>query len=184
MSVAVWAILGVLAALLLVLALAMATPLRLELSLRKGTAWHYNAALRPFGKYGPRITIRGPKNKRPKKTGKARRKQVKSRFRPKRIIPAGLKLFNDILHRIYVSRAQLDVRFGLGDPGETGQLYGMLAPLIYGPTALPGVRLKVEPVFDDRPTFTGCAEMYVSVVPASIIAPAIRFGWRAFGPSR
>ena len=36
MSVAVWAILGVLAALLLVLALAMATPLRLELSLRKG----------------------------------------------------------------------------------------------------------------------------------------------------
>ncbi|MFQ6548471.1 hypothetical protein AADZ90_010960 [Aestuariibius sp. 2305UL40-4] len=181
MSIAALIGVGVLAASFLVLALAMVMPLRLEVSLQKEVEWRYDASLRPFGRYGPRIDLRSRTKADPKKSEKPAAKPEKRTFGAQRIIPAGLRFIEDLLQHIRIRRASLDARFSLGDPGETGQAFGLLAPLIYGMSASPIVRFDIEPVFDDRPALSGRAEVDLSVVPASLVGPAVRFWWHAFG---
>ena len=49
---------------------------------------------------------------------------------------------------MHIDAASLDMGFGLVDPGETGQAFGLMTPLSDGTSAMPKVRIHVEPVFD------------------------------------
>lgn len=174
------AALGVLLAALLVgIVLVLVSPLRIELVLRKDTALAFTAALRPLCGFGPRVRLSG----RRKPPAEAEKPGRKRRYDPRRLVHAVGRLAAAVLRRIRVRSLILDAKFGSGDPAETGQLYGMLAPLVYG--SLPARRLQVSltPVFD-RAVLSGRAELDVSVVPAALIGPAVRFGWDAFGPVR
>ncbi len=100
-----------------------------------------------------------------------------------RIAQAAIRLVTELMATVRFETASLNLRFGLGDPAETGQLYGQLTPLVYSASGCPRVRIDVEPIFDEA-TLTGRAALDLSVVPARLIAPFLRFGWSAFGPTR
>ncbi|UWQ27139.1 DUF2953 domain-containing protein (plasmid) [Leisingera aquaemixtae] len=168
-----------LAALLGLTVLVLVLPLRIELVLRKEAGLSFSAALRPFGGIGPRIRLSG--RRKPPET--AQEPGRKRRYDPRRLAPAAGRLAAAVLRRIRIRALVLDAKFGLGDPAETGQLYGMLAPLVYGTLPARRLQVAVQPVFD-RAELSGRAELDVTVVPAALIVPAVRFGWDAFGPVR
>ena len=184
MAIAFTIFFWLLVAILAVIVLALVTPLRIELSVIKGDAWQLSAALRPFGRFGPKIpmskgmkeTETAPKSKRVrhKKWGKWTRN-------PQRIGRAALRLVTDLIQCVRLNAATVDLTFGLGDPGKTGQLFGLMAPLIYGPSFGERVNLSVVPAFD-RTVLTGSLAVELSFIPASLLAPTARFGWTAFGP--
>jgi hypothetical protein len=176
-----WLLIVSLALLLAVLV----TPFRVELMVTKKETWHYRAVWRLFGRFGPRVAIFGRKmavKETPKQT---QHREVKSKrpADPIRSARAFVRLGSDVLRRIKIDAARLDLCFGTGDPAETGRVFGMLTPLIYGSAASPRMALKVEPDFDQT-ILKGRAELDLSIVPARLLVPAARFGWSAFGPSR
>ncbi len=188
MAAALTILIWLLAVFLLLVILAIAMPLRIELVLRKDLQWRYLAALRPYGRFGPRIVLsnRKKKSKAEKTITTKKKKGMGSRFlrsNPRAILQAVVRLVADIFHSVHFHQATLDAKFGLDDPSETGQAFGMLAPVIYGSAPCHRVRMNVEPVFDHA-TLTGTARLDLSLIPAALLAAAVRFGWRIFGPFR
>lgn len=176
----------------LLLLVAFASPLRIEVRASFGEVQRYSVALRPFGRVGPRLAVvdstrppgahkeTGPKKKQKEKTPKNRRR---TRRDPARIFGAVVRLVPAIVGKFSVDRLALDMRFGAEDPAETGQIFGVLTPFVYGTWGMRRFDLKVEPVFD-RAVLDGDAALDVQMTPARLIPPLIRFGWSAFGPSR
>ncbi len=98
-----------------------------------------------------------------------------------RMAKARVTFIVDVLNRVKFHHIELSAQFDMGDVSETGQTFGQLAPLIYGCSAIPAGSIDIKPLFNNRPFLSGHAEMGLSVVPASLVAPAIRLGWRVFG---
>ncbi|MDF0601521.1 DUF2953 domain-containing protein [Psychromarinibacter sp. C21-152] len=119
------------------------------------------------------------------KPGRRRKRGTSGKRRGRRMIRAAPRLLQDLLRQVRIERLDLDGCFGLGDPAETGQVFGMLAPLAYGGGWMlgPGARLAVTPVFD-RACLEGRGDVMVAVVPLALVPPAIRFAWAVFGPRR
>ncbi|MFW8595065.1 DUF2953 domain-containing protein [Cribrihabitans neustonicus] len=176
-------LIGGLALLIGFFALLLFTPLHLELMVQNETCLAFKAAFRPCGGFGPRLTL--SRRGRPDQSAKTRRKRGRRRggtgARPLRVAAAALWLAAEILRRVHICKLVAEGTFGTGDPAETGQLFGLLAPLIYAPAWSRRLRFEVEPDFS-RACFSGRAELVLSVVPVALLGPAARFGWRAFGP--
>lgn len=123
--------------------------------------------------------------KRKKEKRKAPRKPKDKDHPPSdaraRMLRNAPRLLHDWLGRFHFKRLNVRGVFGLGDPVETGTLYGMLCPLIYA--IPPGSRVDVAltPSFE-RPCLEGRFEAAVSVVPAALLISALQFLWRSFGP--
>lgn len=169
-------------------------PLRLDLALRKQEIWTYSAALRPFAGIGPRILLAGShkqRNSRHRGAEPKKRASVVKRGKaghiwqgePFGVMREATRFLLCLLRRIRVDRARIDLTFGLGDPAETGQAFGLLAPIIYGTCAERRMQVRVEPEFD-KAVLRGCADLSVSLIPAFLLPPLIRFGWYVFGPVR
>jgi len=177
-----WALLALLA----VVVLALVMPLRLELHVSRETSLRFSAALRPFGRYGPRILLSDGQDQ-PKAPKKPRRKKRARRgfgkMQPKRFAQAAIRLVMELIGLVRVETVMLDLRFGMGDPGETGQVYGQMTPLIYGTSGISRVFVNIEPLFD-RAALAGRTVLDLSLVPARVVLPFVRFGWAAFGPAR
>lgn len=186
MSVVLSIVLWLLAFVCLVVVLAVVLPLRLELEVHKKAEWRVVAAIRLFGRYGPRIPIKKgpprPKIEKPHKE-KSRKKRRSSSRDPRALASAGLRFVIDLLGCIRVGRLNVHAHFGLGDPAMTGEAFGMLSPLMYAAPAFPGVQVHVVPDFD-RTVLTGAADIAFSVVPIRLFGPVIRLGWHLFGPVR
>jgi hypothetical protein len=180
LTVVIW----VLVATVFLLLLALAMPLRLELQVTREEAVQFTAALRPFGRFGPRIAF-SDRSKTPKqhKTSKKPAERSRWKLNPKRMARAAIHLAGDLIGCVRFEAATVDVRFGLGDPAETGQVYGQMTPLIYGTSGLPRVHVNVRPEFGDA-VLKGRAALDVSLIPLYIFPPFVRFAWTAFGPSR
>lgn len=174
------------AGLLLLLAVLM-SPLRFELRASLGEAPAYRVAVRLFGRAGPRLTVVDsdrPRRKRPLKPGrKTRRRAQKSVRDPARLLAAAARLLAELFSKLSVERLSLDLRFGVDDPAETGQIFGALTPFIYGTKGSGNVALTLEPVFDQA-VLDGRAALDLHLTPARLILPLVRFGWAAFGPRR
>ncbi len=125
------------------------------------------------------------KPERPKTHKKRRTKARASPRTLRRMLRAGPDLLIGMLRQIRVERFLVECRFGLADPADTGQLFGMLAPVAYGGPWIVGrpAEVTLTPVFD-RACLDGRAEIALSVVPLRLLPPALRFGWAAFGPAR
>ncbi|NNF72409.1 MAG: DUF2953 domain-containing protein [Rhodobacteraceae bacterium] len=189
MSALVFIFVGLLAVLLGVVLLVMITPLRLELLLTKDDALRFCAALRPLGRFGPRIELTDRHREKPKEKPVTKRKKktpVVQRIRERgvhEVMNAATRLVSDIIHCVRVEKAVLDVTFGFDDPGDTGQAYGMLAPLIYTSRASDRMRVAIVPEFD-RATLQGRVALDLSLIPAMLVPPVTRFGWAIWGPVR
>ena len=186
MALALLIILYLLLAIVAVLILALVMPLRIELVVTKNDAWHLSGALRPFGRFGPRIAMSKDVDvveATPKAKPEKRKKRGGWKRKPQRIVSSAVQLVRDIIHCIRLNAATCDLTFGLGDPCDTGQAFGFMTPLIYGTSASDRVCLNVVPDFD-RAVFTGRMAVDFSFVPVALLAPVARFGWSTMGPRR
>lgn len=176
-----------LGALLFLLLAVFLTPLRIELLAVRDEALHFEFALRPLGRIGPRISLTDgsrKKKKKPKSTIKGRKKRsTRWQRNPTDIMHAVIRLLADVVKQIRIERASLDLRFGYGDPGDTGQVFGMLTPIMYGLGETGRADIRVVPVFD-RAELTGRAALDVSFIPLLMLRPFAQFGWSMIGPRR
>ena len=73
----------------------------------------------------------------------------------------------------------MSVAFGLDDPADTGLIFGLITPAVYG-LGSETCHVSVEPDFSRR-RFAGQAEVELEFTPVAVVWPAIRFGlqlWR------
>lgn len=85
-----------------------------------------------------------------------------------------LKLFREMLTVSEIKRLQARLGFGLGDPAETGQLYGMVSPMFTFMYAMPGVNFVVIPIFD-RTIFQAEISATLRIVPLRFIRAILCF---------
>ncbi len=193
-----WAVLWLLTALLLALLAVLALPIRLRLFATSAPVRRIRLELGLLGGLVPRIALvdsaraktrqRPERPRKPEKPGRParmRRRPGRARRWAGRMLRAGPDLLTGLLRQFRVERLRADCAFGLGDPAETGELFGVIGPWLYGSRwawADPGA-VRLTPVFD-RACLEGEAEAVISVVPLRLIPPAVAFGWAVWGPAR
>ena len=158
-------------------------PVHIALSWQSDPVRRTTVVLRPFGGVSPPMrvfdSIRKPRpaaERTARKTGKSPRSPRNVRGR---ILSDAVTLLRRVLGAIHFDRLHLDAEFGLGDPAETGQLFGQLCPLIYGA----GADVRLRPNFDQL-CFHGNALAQLRVTPIAVVWPFVGFFWRVFGPRR
>jgi len=137
--------------------------------------------LRPFGGVSPQIKVfdsaRKPARKAKTPSPKHHKPRNKGPAPRGNFLAEALVLLRRVFGAIHVDTFQLDAEFGLGDPAETGQLFGQLCPVIYGA----GSDITLRPNFD-MACLRGTGLARFRVTPVAVAWPFARFGWRAFGP--
>ncbi len=184
--VAVGILAGAIGAIFLLLGLVLACPLRLEVMLQKDEVWNLAAALRPFGRYGPQIPLRRSQKKLKEPEVKVKKPSAMTRAarrEPTRVASAALQFLRDVVRCVRIEEVRCHARFGCEDPADTGQVFGLLAPVLYGTAHARRLDLRIEPAFSGA-VLSGRAEVALSLIPARLLPPVIRFGWIAFGPVR
>ncbi|WP_172300073.1 DUF2953 domain-containing protein [Pseudoruegeria sp. HB172150] len=190
-----WLLLAVVLAVILVLAL----PVRLRLLAQSEPELWARMELGLFGGALPNFSVFNSAQRRQRvKTEVSASSEALSQSQPKkrtaigkksdrgmRVLRAAPRLLGGLLRRMKIERCDLDCRFGLGDPAETGQIYGLVAPVAYGSGMLFGQdnHVSVEPVFD-RACLEGRVDVTVAAIPFRLLVPALKFGWAVFGPRR
>jgi Protein of unknown function (DUF2953) len=177
MSILLWILIGAITVILAVLILPLDVTLRF--STRPGPA--VSVSLQPFsGRMRP-ITLIDTRCGRPGKHGKQDakpREKPRRRRRPDaRFLRELPRLFAGLVSAFQIVRLRMNLVFGLGDPADTGKLYGALAPLAYGLGAVPKVEIGLHPDFGDV-IFSGEVDARLRVRPVDLIKPALGFLWR------
>lgn len=85
-------------------------------------------------------------------------------------------LVADTISGIHLDHLHAEGRFGLGDPAETGQVFGQLCPLLYGPPSR-RVHLALTPDFD-RPCLEGRVDLALHLSLARLLWPAAKLALR------
>lgn len=175
-----WLIAGFLA----LVTLFMILPIRVAISLQNNPAKRATVRLRPFGGISPQIGVYDSSRKsKPKAAGtekRARRKKTKGKMRARGNFAAEIPvLIRRVLRAIQLEVLRVDADFGLGDPAETGQLFGQLCPYIYTSNG----HVNVRPDFD-KVCLRGSFIAQFRVIPIALIWPFVGFGWRVLGPLR
>ena len=87
------------------------------------------------------------------------------------------RLILRLLSRIRFHQLEIDGDLGLGDPADTGQAFGLIAPFAY---ALPHAqtRIAIRPDFAQA-RMEGRLAAEFRVTPAALLPPLARFGWQA-----
>ena len=103
-------------------------------------------------------------------------------LRTRGLVPRAMRLVRDLLGLIHVHGFRLRARYGLGDPADTGQLCGTLAPLLALASAR-GMDVRCLPEFTDA-VIDGSCSGTIAVRPLSVLALVIAFlcsppVWRA-----
>jgi hypothetical protein len=98
------------------------------------------------------------------------------------LVPSAMRLVRVLLARIHLRRFHLRARYGLGDPADTGQLSGILAPVLALASAR-GMDVRCRPEFTDA-VLDGSCSGTIAVRPLSVFAVIIAFlcspsVWRA-----
>jgi hypothetical protein len=175
------AILWSLAILASAIAVLGAMPVVCEFRLSRDPDVRFRVLLTLLGGRSPRITLAD--SSRPQRP-KAKKAPGKPHRRRKSERSSGLKmrsvndLFWQLLDCIEIRQLSVEGRFGTGDPAETGQIFGLLSPLIHGlgPICSRG-RIDLRPEFREA-----CLEGHlvgeIAVTPFRLVPPFARFGWR------
>ena len=103
-------------------------------------------------------------------------------LRTRGLMPRVMRLVRALLGRIHLRRLHLTARYGLGDPADTGQLSGMLAPVLALASAR-GMDVRCRPEFTAA-VIDGSCSGTIAVRPLSVLAVIIAFlcsppVWRA-----
>jgi hypothetical protein len=174
-----WLVLWVFAALLALLVAALSLPVRIRVNAQSSprrilvdTIW--------LGGLTPPIRVIDSDRRSAGRKTKARTKSRGLRWKPPRGIPA---LIGDVLGKFKITQLRAEGEFGFDDPADTGAVFGMLTPLIYGGPQVAGVSVDLRPVFGGR-RLAGSLSAAVEVTPAALIPPALRFAWRNLADRR
>jgi hypothetical protein len=184
-GVVFWLLLVVLA----LAVLALITPVLVSAHLSGGPRFTYFIEVRLVGWQGPQLFSRhGPRDSTlaAHKTKLSKPKQRKT-LRPKRgqlaLLRALPLLIKDVLRQIHLEELKIDLDYGLGDPADTGILSGMLMPLHHACQLPASISLKLRPDFTQS-CLRGSLTTALRVRLAAFLLPALRFVWRAYGPSQ
>ncbi len=186
MWLAVQIVVFILLALLLAISALAVLPVRFAMTGEIGAAARLRLTIGLLGGAIPALTLYDsakPGKPREKKTQKEpkRRKgwRGKGSARMAGEVPA---LLRGLLRQIELEEFRLSGRFGTGDPADTGAVFGMVSPLLYGlPTRRVSIALK--PDFDEA-CLDGRLRAALRITPITLLPPILRFAWRAFGPVR
>ena len=174
----------VIVAFVAVLVLVLVTPVRLKAQLHSAERWHYRVDAWLLGGLSPRLPLvdsrrpRKPKVRQPKP-----KRKTAGRAAPAGMAKALPRLIKELLQVVHLEELRLDAGFGLPDPADTGQLYGCLVPLQYTGFLPHQASISLRPDFTGR-SFDCELDGTARFTAAALLPPAIRFGWRAFGPGR
>ncbi len=175
-----WLCLALLAGVVLVVVL----PIHVKCLWQSDPAKQASVLLRPLGGVFPAISVydstRRTRPKRRKRAEKRRKDRDRRQFRLRRVDLSDVAdLLDRIIYAFHIERLHVDAEFGLGDPADTGQLYGQLTPFIHAS----GLHLDLRPNFAEI-CLRGTALLQFRFTLLGLIWPLIRFGWRVMGPGR
>lgn len=158
-------------------------PVDIELRLRSDQSPKLMASVRFFGGRSSPVRIFGKGKKKETPAQKHPKQKRNSWVRASALPSSILTLVKDLIGATHVIKLSVDAEFGLGDPAETGQLYGTLSPLIYGTSGFAGADIVLRPNFDHA-HLSGVLDATFRVIPIALLAPLARFGWQIFRPVR
>ena len=175
-----WLIAGFLA----LVTLFMILPVRVAMSLQNDPANRATVLVRPFGGVSPQIAVYDSSRKSKPKAAvtrkRAQRKKSAGKMRARgNFVTEIVVLVRRVLRAIHIEVLRVDADFGLGDPADTGQLFGQICPLIYAS----GGHVNLRPDFGEA-CLRGNIIAQFRVIPVALIWPFIGFGWQVFGPFR
>lgn len=185
----VWAILGVVGLLFLLVVIVVATPMHLRLVAEAGDRFAAEAEIRVLWGLAPRVSLKTGRHghrvakvlRKPRKRKPVRRQEPQeerdegdrfSAAEVSRLLTASPEAALTALRRIHLDRLSLRAVFGFDDPADTGQVFGQLTPWVYG---VPCERcdVQVRPDFDGR-KFEGRAEIAVHLTLLAVAWPLLR----------
>lgn len=185
MAILAWIALGAVGTALALLLIALATPVRLGLTLCAGPTRRVVVSARLFGGLTPALPLydsaRPPKKKRRNKAPERRKRSGSAGGR--RLFSAAGRLVGEALGVFRLTRLTIDADVGLSDPAETGALYGRIASVTYALPQRAAFRIDIRPDFE-RERLEGAATAEISFTPLAFLPPILRFVWRAYGPER
>jgi hypothetical protein len=85
-----------------------------------------------------------------------------------------LRFILNLFRQINIRTFHLSIRFGLDDPADTGQLFGVIAPFALCLQAFPFTTIRIQPVFTGV-TLHRYFKVQVRIVPIRIIWVLTRF---------
>jgi hypothetical protein len=178
--IALHVLLWIIAILLILFVLVLATPLRLRLSFRSDPGRRSCVDVGPLGGVIGNVRVFDSTRKKAAKKDKAPTKKTR-KLKGRRTARAGAVLeLPDVVGRmiqtIHVEELAIDGEFGLDDPADTGRIYGQLTPLIYGTSG----RVHLQPNFQSA-CLRGTADAHLRVIPIALLWPLAGFLWRMFG---
>lgn len=179
MAILVWLLIAV--AIIAAAALVLPFGIRVEADLDGSPRGRLT--VQPFGTFGPWLALWETGKTPPSRKERTPVKRGKPSGSAKRLVKAGFRLAGDILSLFRLRAFVIDLRFGCEDPADTGQLFGAMAPFLYGTQGLERAHIHVEPVFGQK-VLTGRAMVEVAIVPIALLPPVLRFGRASIGRSR
>lgn len=187
LSGALWCLLSVLAALVVFAGVVIMSPVKLGFTVRTSPIWRLKIAARLLGGLTPPILIHDSARRRPKKKPASKNKKSvtvsrEASTRISRAIAGAPRLLTGLLRPIRLERLSIDADIGLGDPADTGQLFGILTGLSYSLPPSSPVSITMRPDFTSKHA-SGELTAALSFTPLAFIPPGIRFAWHVFGSS-
>jgi hypothetical protein len=194
MSAALWILLAVLAIPLVLLIAVLVTPVQIGCIAHSATGGRLMIGVRLFGGLTPSIRLydsarRNVRKKPPKAKQKKEKKKEKKKKKTKRAHQglthvrrtiAEPQLLMDLLKPIHIERLAIDADIGFADPADTGQLYGLLIPMIHSGLLASPVSIAVRPDFSGA-RLSGEIVAKLSFIPIAFLPPAVRFAWCVWG---
>lgn len=189
MIVVGWLLLGLVALCLGLVLVLVATPLHLRLEGEAGQTSRLVLDIRTLWGLSPRLrlvdTDRQREKKKKPKTKTKREKKARKHWSPPggrqamwRLAQGLPDLLRGEVAKIHLDTLELQGRFGTGDPADTGRLYGLLTPFIYG-MPRQTVALAIAPDFNHR-CLEGGGVIALHLTPIALTFPVIRLLWDVY----
>ena len=163
---------------LLILLLSVPVDLTFSLEMGKGLrsrvriGWLFGLVGKDLGGNGRNLKPKKPK--RPEGRRKKSPRQFLAMLKTRAFLGHSLKLARRLLRTIRVRGLEMDLKLGLGDPAKTGQLFGLLSPVLANIRSTSSFYINVEPDFQEEDL---CGYCYGSVraYPIRLVPPFILF---------
>jgi hypothetical protein len=176
---------AILCGLFVLLIALLVTPIRFHATCLTAPELIYRVDLRVLGGFSPRFALIDSARPRKPKTPKPKPKHAGRfwRWPVNHVAPAAGRLLSGVFSTIHLDHFRLDMNFGLSDPANTGQLYGVLTPLQFGGVLPRNAVVSLHPDFGHQ-RFSCELDAALHITVAVLFWPLVRFAWQIYGPNR
>lgn len=134
--------------------------------------WLFSLVKIDTGHKGKKSTKR-PKRPRKKKKGLSKIQFAKLITKP--LVLRFLRLAKDVFHSLHFKQINADIRTGLGEPADTGMLFGSIFAAFPFLAASHQEQIQISPDFGDEPVFEGSSIGIVRFWPIEIFLMILIF---------